>query len=327
MDFNNILLASVSLGAMGLLFGAGLAYASQKFAVEIDPRALAIRDALPGANCGGCGLPGCDSFANAILDGSASINGCPVGGSECIKKIAEIMGVEADESVKKIARVICNGDNKKCKEKFEYFGIQDCKAAAMIAGGSKSCSYGCLGLGTCVKACQFDAIEITDGNLARIIPEKCTACGKCIEVCPKDVIDLVPFEQEVAVDCNNEEFGKPVKEKCSVGCIGCKICVKVCPFDAMEFSDNLAKIDYDKCTNCMLCAEKCPTKAIYANFEKRRKAQIIEEDCVGCTLCKKVCPTDAIEGELRAKHKVIEEKCIGCGACEKKCPKKTINMK
>lgn len=327
MDLNNILLSSVSLGGLGLIFGAGLAYASQKFAVEIDPRALAIRDVLPGANCGGCGYPGCDGFANAVAEGNAPVDGCPVGGPDCAAKVGEIMGVEVDESVKKVARVLCKGDNANCKQKYEYYGIQDCKAAAMVGGGNKSCAYGCLGFGTCVNACQFDAIEITENGIARIIPEKCTACGKCIEVCPKSVIDFVPYEQEVIVDCNNKEFGKTVKEKCSVGCIGCKICVKACPFDAMDFSDNLAKIDYEKCTNCMICAEKCPTKAIYANFENRKKAEIIQDDCVGCTLCKKVCPVDAIEGELKEKHKVNEDLCIGCGACVEKCPKKTIKMK
>ncbi|SHJ90046.1 electron transport complex, RnfABCDGE type, B subunit [Geosporobacter subterraneus DSM 17957] len=326
MDISAIVLPIVSLGGMGLLFGAGLAFASQKFAVEVDPRVVAVRDALPGANCGGCGYPGCDGFANGVVAGNAPVNGCPVGGPECAQKIAEIMGVDAGDTAKKVARVICNGDSNNCKEKFNYFGIQDCKAAAMIAGGSKSCAYGCLGLGTCVKACQFDAIEITDGKVARIIPERCTACGKCIEVCPKQVIHFTPYEQDVVVDCNNEETGKAVRQKCSVGCIACQICVKACPFDAMEFSNNLAKINYEKCTNCMICAEKCPTKAIYANFEKRRKAEIIAENCIGCTICKKQCPVNAIEGELKQVHKVNSEKCIGCGVCEKKCPKKTIKM-
>ncbi len=326
MDVSAIVLPIISLGGMGLLFGAGLAFASQKFAVEIDPRVLAARDALPGANCGGCGYPGCDGFANGVVAGNAPVNGCPVGGPECAQKLAEIMGVEAGDTVKKVARVICKGDSNNCKEKFDYFGIQDCKAASMIAGGSKSCGYGCLGLGTCVKACQFDAIEITEGRVAKIIPERCTACGKCIEVCPKQVIHFAPYEQDVVVDCNNEETGKLVRQKCSVGCIACQICVKACPFDAMEFSNNLAKINYEKCTNCMICAEKCPTKAIYANFEKRRKAEIISENCIGCTICKKQCPVDAIEGELKQVHRVIDEKCIGCGLCEKKCPKKTIKM-
>ncbi|QEK12312.1 RnfABCDGE type electron transport complex subunit B [Crassaminicella thermophila] len=327
MDISTIMGPVVSLGGMGLLFGAGLAYASQKFAVEVDPRVTEIGEVLPGANCGGCGYPGCNGFANAVVEGKAPVNGCPVGGSECAQKIAKIMGVEAGDDVKKVARVLCSGDSSNCKEKFDYYGIQDCKAAAMVAGGSKSCAYGCLGLGTCVDVCQFNAIEITDGKIAKIIPERCTGCGKCIEACPKNVIDFVPYEQDVVVDCNNKEKGKAVKEKCNVGCIGCQLCVKACPFDAMEFSDNLAKINYDKCTNCMLCAEKCPTGAIYANFEKRKKAEIIADNCIGCTICAKQCPVDAIEGELKQVHKVLEDKCIGCGACEAKCPKKTIIMK
>ncbi|GAB6088069.1 RnfABCDGE type electron transport complex subunit B [Alkaliphilus crotonatoxidans] len=269
MNLEVVLYPVLSLGGLGLLFGAGLAYASQKFAIEVDPKFMAIRDVLPGANCGGCGYPGCDSFAKAVAEGKAPTNGCPVGGASCAAAVAEIMGVEAKEEVKKVAKVICNGDTTKCKEKFEYEGIRDCVAATMIAGGSKSCQYGCLGYGTCVKACQFDAIEIVDGRIAKIIPEKCTACGKCIEACPKDVIDMVPYEQDVVITCNNKETGKEVRQKCSVGCIACKICVKNCPHEAIDFENNLAFINYEKCTNCFVCVEKCPTKAIEGNFERR----------------------------------------------------------
>ncbi|KAB3531447.1 RnfABCDGE type electron transport complex subunit B [Alkaliphilus serpentinus] len=271
MNLQTIVYPIVSLGGLGLLFGAGLAYASQKFAIEVDPKFMAVRDALPGANCGGCGYPGCDSFAKAICKGEAPIEGCPVGGNECVVALSEIMGVEATAGVKKVAKVICNGDTVKCKEKFEYEGIEDCVAATMVAGGSKSCQYGCLGLGTCVRACPFDAIEIVDGRIAKIIPEKCTACGKCIEVCPKSVIDMVPYEQDVVITCNNKETGKVVRPKCSVACIACKICVKACPYEAIDFENNLAFINYEKCTNCFVCVEKCPTKAIEGNFERRDK--------------------------------------------------------
>ncbi|PAB61381.1 RnfABCDGE type electron transport complex subunit B [Anaeromicrobium sediminis] len=327
MDLSTMLVPIASLGGMGLLFGAGLAFASQKFAVEVDPRITAIGEALPGANCGGCGYPGCGGFATAVVEGKAPVNGCPVGGSECAEKIGEIMGISAGGGVKKVARVICNGTSDNCKEKYDYSGIEDCKAAAMLGGGAKSCSYACLGLGTCVKACGFDAIEITDDGVASINPDKCVACGKCLDVCPKNVIDMVPYEQEVVIECNNKERGKTVKDNCSVGCIGCQICVKSCPFEAITFENNLAKIDYEKCTNCMVCVEKCPTKAIYGDLENRKKAYIEEESCVGCTICKRQCPVDAIEGELKQKHKIIEDKCIGCGACEAKCPKKCITMK
>ncbi len=271
MNLQVVIYPVLSLGGMGLLFGAGLAYASKKFGVEVDPKLMLIRDALPGANCGGCGVPGCDSFAKLVYEGKAPVNGCPVGGAECASALAKIMGVEAKEASKKVAKVICNGDTVRCKERFEYQGVQDCVAATMVAGGSKSCEYGCLGLATCVRACPFDAIEIVDGRIAKIIPEKCTACGKCIEVCPKNVIDMVPYHQDVVITCNNKEPGKVVRQKCSVGCIGCQICVKACPYDAIDFEHNLAVIDYEKCTNCFVCVEKCPTKAIEGNFERRDK--------------------------------------------------------
>jgi len=327
MNINGLLLSTLSLGGMGLIFGAGLAYASQKFAVEIDPKAVAVREVLPGANCGGCGYPGCDGFANAVAKGEAPVNGCPVGGAETAEKVAAIMGLVVEDSTKMIAHVICNGTCDNAKEKYEYIGIQDCKAANIVNGGSKSCSYGCLGLGTCVDVCPFDAIFITKDGIAEVIDDKCTACGNCIEACPKNVITLVPYGQEVIVDCNSKDTGKNVKASCDVGCIGCKICEKNCPFDAIHVVDNLAVIDYTKCTECMICVEKCPTGAIAGNLENRKKAEIDEETCIGCTLCTKVCPVDAIDGELKKPHKVDLDKCVGCGACVEKCPKDAIKLK
>ncbi|WP_066504368.1 RnfABCDGE type electron transport complex subunit B [Abyssisolibacter fermentans] len=323
---NSIVYPAVTLGGLGLIFGAGLGIASKKFAVKVDPKVEAVRAALPGANCGACGYPGCDGYANAVAAGKAPVNGCPVGGAAAAEKIAEIMGVNAGAGVKMVARVLCNGTTCNAHEKFDYAGIEDCKAASMVAGGSKSCQYGCLGLGSCLDVCDFGAISIVDG-IAHIDKEKCTACGKCIKACPKAVIQLVPYDQKVVVDCNSKEFGKDVKSKCSTGCIGCQMCVKACPFDAMTFENKLAKIDYDKCKNCMVCAEKCPTGAIYALLEDRKKAEVQEDNCVGCTICAKNCPVGAIEGELKKPHKVDEEKCIGCGVCEQKCPKDAIIMK
>lgn len=322
-----ILWPVVSLGGMGLLFAGGLGYASRIFAIETDPRVPLVRDVLPGANCGGCGYPGCDAFAVAIVDGEAPINGCPVGGDSCASNVAEIMGVEASNAERMIARVICNGTNTNATEKYKYEGIHDCRAAALVSGGSKECSYGCLGLGTCERVCPFDAIHVTDKGIAVVDEEKCTACGKCIEACPKDVINLVPESREVRVLCNSNDKGKEVKSYCDVGCIGCRICVKACPFDAMEFENNLAYINYAKCTNCMICAEKCPTNAIYANFANRKKAFIRQDDCIECSICKKNCPVDAIEGEVKKPHHILEDKCVGCGVCEEKCPKDAIDMK
>jgi Na+-translocating ferredoxin:NAD+ oxidoreductase RNF subunit RnfB len=273
---NILLISAGSMGIMGALFALGLAKASNKFAVEEDPRVGQISEVLPGANCGACGYPGCDAFASAVARDQAPVNGCPVGGSNVAQKVAALMGVEAiNEEDKKVARVSCQGTKCNAKEKFKYEGIQDCRAAARLNGGSKSCEFGCLGLGTCEKVCAFDAITIEDG-IAKIDPNKCTACGKCIDACPKTVIQWIPFAQQVIVDCNSSRKGKEVKEKCIVGCIGCKICVKACPFDAMKFKDNLAYINYERCTNCMICAEKCPTKAICTNFSQKENVYILD---------------------------------------------------
>lgn len=270
--FNSI----ASLSAMGLLLGSGLAYASKKFAVEIDPKEEAILDALPGANCGGCGFPGCGGLATAIANGSAATNACPVGGSEVALRISEIMGVSAQQGERKIANVICNGTNTNAKNKSLYQGIIDCKAASLVSNGPKSCSFGCMGFGTCERVCPFDAIHVYDDGIAHVDREKCVACGKCLEACPKDVIEWIPYNQLVSIDCNSKEKGKEVKDKCTVGCIGCQICVKSCPYQAITFNNNLAKIDYSKCTECMICVEKCPTNAIRGDLSLRKTEFVVE---------------------------------------------------
>ncbi len=262
MDVMSIIKSGVSLGAMGLLFGAGLAYASQKFAVEIDPRAIQIREALPSANCGGCGYPGCDGFANAVAAGEAPVNGCPVGGAECAAKLAEIMGVEAASGTRQVARVLCKGHRECSVTVYDYSGITDCRAAHMLNGGDKACKYGCMGYGTCVRACAFDAIHINDKGIAEVDPEKCVACGACLEACPKDVIGYVPYGHKIIVDCMNKERGGHVKKNCDVACIACGMCVKTCKFDAIHLVKNVAVIDYEKCVSCKACAQKCPTGAI-----------------------------------------------------------------
>ncbi|WP_353096654.1 RnfABCDGE type electron transport complex subunit B [Tissierella praeacuta] len=255
------------LGGLGLAFGILLSIASNVFAVKVDPKVEQVRSVLPGANCGACGFPGCDGLANAIADGKAPVNACNVGGKPVAEKIADIMGVNATNVEKKVATVLCQGNCDKAKEKYRYEGIKDCRAANILQGGSKACSYGCLGCGTCKDVCAFGAIEIIDG-IAVINKDKCTACMKCIEACPKSIIELVPYDNQFVVKCKSNDPGKEVRSKCSTGCIGCQICVKNCPEEAISFENNLAKINYDKCVNCGICAGKCPTKAIYSNVAK-----------------------------------------------------------
>ena len=252
----------VLLAVLGILIGILLGVAGKVFAVETDERVEKVRECLPGNNCGGCGYPGCDGLAEAIVAGDAPVNGCPVGGAPVAGKIAEILGVEAGSSEKQVAFVKCAGTCEKANQDYEYTGVQDCAAMAFVPnGGPKSCNYGCLGFGNCVKACPFDAIHVVDG-VAVVDKDACKACGKCVAACPKHLIELLPVSAKHIVQCSSKDKGKDVMKACSVGCIACHLCEKNCPSDAVHVVDNVAYIDQEKCTKCGLCAEKCPKKII-----------------------------------------------------------------
>ena len=257
-----ILHAAILIGVIGILIGLLLGFAAIKLAVPVDEKEIEVREFLPGNNCGGCGYAGCDALAKAIAAGEAPINACPVGGAAVAEKIGAVMGVDAGEAVRMVAFVKCNGTCDKAGLKANYYGISDCKRAAAIPGrGDKACSFGCMGFGSCVAACQFDAIHVVDG-VAVVDKEKCVACGKCVAACPKHLIEIVPYDQKHLVKCNSQDKGKAVMQACTAGCIGCKMCEKVCESDAVHVVDNIAHIDPEKCTNCGKCAEKCPKKII-----------------------------------------------------------------
>ena len=257
-----IIIAAVVVGGVGLFIGIFLGVAGKAFAVEVDPREEAIANTLPGNNCGGCGYAGCSGLAAAIVKGEAECGQCPVGGAPVAAKIAEIMGLDAGESVRMTAFVKCGGTCDKAGQDYKYTGIEDCAMMGFMQnGGPKSCNYGCLGYGSCVKACPFDAIHVVDG-VAVVDKEACKACGKCVAVCPKKLIELVPYDQKHLVQCSSQDKGKDVMQACSVGCIGCRMCVKVCEAGAVTVENNIAHIDPEKCTNCGACAAKCPKKII-----------------------------------------------------------------
>ena len=267
-----IIIASVvALGGLGVIFAIGLALANAKLAVARNPLAEEILELLPGANCGACGLAGCSAYAEALAEGSMPPNLCTPGGSETAHKIAELLGVEAEEREKSVAILHCNRSN--AKQSFEYRGIRDCKAALLVADRVWDCEYACLGLGTCERACPFDAIVMSPEGLPLIIEEKCTACGVCADVCPKDIISVEKASSFVHIQCRSKDKGGIARKNCERACIGCGRCAKVCPVEAIEIRDFLAVIDYEKCISCGKCVPECPTGAI-GNYRqmRRRKA-------------------------------------------------------
>ena len=257
-----VLTSLITLGSLGILFGAVLAYASKIFHVEKDPRIELINENLPAANCGGCGYPGCSNYAEAIVNENATINLCAPGGEEVVLKIAEILGVEAETTEPNVAVVQCQGAHGIAIDKFKYEGIEDCTAATLVQGGQKACVYGCLGFGTCVKSCPFDAMAMLPNGLPTVFEDKCTACGNCVTACPKGIMELIPRSQKVYLGCINKDKAKAVKEVCSVGCIGCSMCSrpKVTPSGKVVMDGNLPVIpadweDFDE------AVEKCPTNS------------------------------------------------------------------
>ena len=267
----DILIAIGILGGLGLVFGLVLAAASKVFHVETDPRLDQLNECLPGANCGGCGYAGCGGYAEAVLNGEAPIGKCASGGNECAQAMAAIMGVQAEEVTRKVALVRCSGEKRYDKSgnlvsgakiKAEYEGFHDCIAASKVGGnGPLSCKFGCLGFGTCVKACKYDAISVVNG-VAKVNEDRCVGCLACAAVCPRNLIVPVEPNRNVVIACASLAKGAVTTRGCTVGCIGCGLCKKICPKDAITIERNLAVIDYSKCDNCGLCATVCPKKLI-----------------------------------------------------------------
>ena len=266
-----ILIAIGILGGLGLVFGLVLAAASKVFYVETDPRLDQLNECLPGANCGGCGYAGCGGCAEAVLKGEAPIGKCASGGNECAQAMAAIMGIKAEAVTRKVALVRCSGEKHYDKDgnltsgarvKANYEGFHDCVAASKVGGrGPLSCKFGCLGFGTCTKACKYDAIHIVNG-VAKVNEDRCVGCMACAAACPRDLIVPVEPHRNVVIACNSMAKGAVTTRGCTVGCIGCGLCKKICPNDAITVTKNLAVIDYAKCDNCGLCATVCPKHLI-----------------------------------------------------------------
>lgn len=250
-----ILIPVIIVAIIGLILGLGLSLAGKYLSEPADEKLEAIREALPGANCGACGYTGCDDYAAAVKDGSAEPNLCIPGGKDTAAALSMVLGAEI-ETKEKVAFVACNGNCFKTGTKYAYSGVATCEAATSFYGGPMECSFGCIGFGDCAKVCEYDGITITDG-VAKINTALCRGCGKCVDTCPKGVISMKTKGNSLNVLCSNTHKGAKVMKICQVGCIGCTKCVKACEFDAIKVENFLAKIDADKCTGCGECAKVC----------------------------------------------------------------------
>ena len=265
MDFMSILIAFGVVAAIALILGVLLALVSHFFAVEENETVKAVRECLPGVNCGACGYKGCDDYAAAVADGSAKPNLCVPGAEATALELGEILGVEVEAPEDMIAFVHCNGHCEATTKKASYEGITSCKAAAMLYGGPDACRFGCVGLGDCAAACPSGAICLKDG-IAHVDSARCLGCGLCQTICPKHIISLIPQETEAVVLCSNTQKGADARKACSNACIACRKCEKVCEDGAIAIVNNLAQIDYDKCKGCGKCAAVCPTGAMKQVF-------------------------------------------------------------
>ncbi|BEI56722.1 MULTISPECIES: Fe-S cluster domain-containing protein [Butyricimonas] len=275
MMTTTIIYTIISLCAIGIASAVILYFVAQKFKVEEDPRIDTVESILPGANCGGCGKPGCRGFAEATVK-ATSLDGlfCPVGGAETMTKVAAALGMEVTVQTPQIAVVRCNGTCDHRQRTSQYDGYKSCAIEHSLYRGETDCTFGCLGCGDCVTACPFDAIHMDENGLPVVSEEKCVACGACVKACPRNIIELRNKGvkgRRVFVCCVNKDKGNIARKACTAACIGCGKCVKECPFEAITLENNLAYIDFRKCRLCRKCVSVCPTHAIHeVNFPPRK---------------------------------------------------------
>ena len=275
------------LTILGAVLAIVLYFVAEKFKVEEDPRIDEVEKVLPGANCGGCGQAGCRAFAQFCVESSPNLDKCfcPVGGNDGMQKVAAVLGVEVAAKEPMVAVVRCNGNCENRPRTNEYGGYQSCRVKAALYSGDTGCSFGCLGCGDCVAACQFGAISMdSETGLPVVDEDKCTACGACVKACPKNVIELRNKgrrNMRVFVSCVNKDKGAAARKACKAACIGCSKCAKVCTFEAITVENNVAYIDFTKCKLCKKCVAECPTGAIHAvNFPVVKPKEVKVEEPV-----------------------------------------------
>ncbi len=270
MDLMKVLYSFISVAALGVLLGLGLAVASRLLKVKRDKRIEEAENALPGINCGACGYAGCAAYAEAIIENGEELTRCSPGGSAAANALASIFGVEVEVSdIKMVAQVHCTGGTGRASKQFHYEGLEDCNGMYLIYNGDKECKYGCLGNGSCVRVCPVEAIDYTENGLVWVDKDICISCGKCIDVCPTGVMQWVPYDADYIVACSSKDKGAKVRKYCEVGCIACKLCEKKSPEGGYKVEENLSRIDYSQSGDRSEGAAACPTKCILTLKEDR----------------------------------------------------------
>lgn len=261
----NTIIFTIAIALLiGFALGVLLGLFKKIFAVETDPKVLAVREVLSGGNCGGCGYAGCDAFAAAVVSGEASAGGCVAGGPGIASLIAKILGVADAQSVRKAAVLTCQGSSECAVQKGIYNGVQTCKAAQLAINGTKACAFGCIGLGDCVSSCPFGALSMGQNGLPSVDYKKCVGCGRCAKACPKHLFLITNVEVKGPVSlCSCRSDDKPqIRKDCTAGCFKCGLCVKKCPEQCINLSSGIPEITYSKCTSCGTCVSSCPDKVL-----------------------------------------------------------------
>lgn len=257
-----LIIAGVVMLVLGLALAAMLAAANKKLYVYEDPRIDEVEEMLPAANCGACGFAGCRAFAEAVIRGEATPGQCTASSADAVEEIASYLGVDAGVGEKHVARLACAGGDHVAKRFAHYEGRYSCRAASLVAGGGKHCTFGCIGYGDCVKVCPFDALHLDEHLIPQVDEDKCTACGNCVIECPKHLFSIQPISNKLWVSCATKLRGKDAKVACAVACIGCGLCAKTAP-EAVSMNGNLPVVDYSKNEFAVREAtEVCPSGAI-----------------------------------------------------------------
>lgn len=263
-----VYIAAGLLGLLGGLIAVGLIIAFRRLNGDVDERIEMLEHMLPGVNCGACGTAGCGDMAQAMASGERDAGGCPLVGEETVKAIAEVLGVDVEERKRQVAQLICRGKVSVAPNRADYIGIKDCIAAQSVTGGTKGCTFGCLGFGTCVGVCPVDAITMGADGLPIIDVATCTGCGLCVTSCPRNTLHLIEEDQAAVIRCVSQASGRTVRSVCEVGCIQCMICVRECPQEAISLKDGRIQIDPELCDGCGICAEKCPNGVIDVHLQE-----------------------------------------------------------